>query len=201
MTRQARLLVLAVLAVGWAASAVAGCSTGAPALQPVTHVSRAAARTVASAAAKSPARTVSRSASPRRVPCAGNKQGRLVLVSVRQQHAWMCAGSHRAYDTAVTTGAVNIPDDATPTGTFRIQDRTRHQVLTLASGAQYKVRYWIPFQAPLYGFHDSPWQTMPYGSSRYRTQGSHGCIHLPLAGMRFLYRWAHIGTTVRISRG
>jgi lipoprotein-anchoring transpeptidase ErfK/SrfK len=60
------------------------------------------------------------------------------------------------------------------------------------------VKYWIPFQGPLFGFHDSPWQRFPYGGPEYRTQGSHGCIHVPLSAIRFLYRWASVGTPVRI---
>ena len=45
------------------------------------------------------------------------------------------------------------------------------------------MKYWIPFDAPLFGFHDSSWQKMPYGSQKYRTKGSHGCIHMPLAAI------------------
>ena len=100
-----------------------------------------------------------------------------MLVSVARQHAWLCAHQRLAYDTAVTTGAVDLPYDSTPTGTFHIQAITRNQVLTLLSGDQYTVKYWIPFDAPLFGFHDSSWQKMPYGSQKYHTKGSHGCIH------------------------
>jgi lipoprotein-anchoring transpeptidase ErfK/SrfK len=109
----------------------------------------------------------------------------------------MCAGSHVVRDTAITSGMAGAYT-STPTGTFRIQGLNRNSILTLADGEQYPVKYWIPFQAPLFGFHDSPWQTIPYGSPQYRTGGSHGCIHMPLAAIRFLYRWAHIGTAVTI---
>jgi lipoprotein-anchoring transpeptidase ErfK/SrfK len=90
-------------------------------------------------------------------------------------------------------------DTATPTGTFRIQGRNRDSVLTLNTGRTYQVKYWIPFQAPLFGFHDSSWQRFPYGSPKYLTDGSHGCVHMPLAAIRFLYNWAAIGTTVHIA--
>jgi lipoprotein-anchoring transpeptidase ErfK/SrfK len=72
-------------------------------------------------------------------------------------------------------------------------------VLTLNTGAAYDVKYWIPFDGPLFGFHDSSWQDFPYGSDRYRTAGSHGCVHMPLAAIRYLYNWADIGTPVRIA--
>jgi lipoprotein-anchoring transpeptidase ErfK/SrfK len=119
------------------------------------------------------------------------------MVSVRTQHAWMCAKSKHVYDTAVTTG-MSGNDTSTPTGTFHIQAKDTNTVLTLNTGAQYDVKYWIPFNAPLYGFHDSSWQHFPYGSTEYRTHGSHGCIHMPLRAMAFLYRWADIGAVVRI---
>jgi lipoprotein-anchoring transpeptidase ErfK/SrfK len=131
-------------------------------------------------------------------PCARNHKPKTVLVSVRKQHVWMCAGHQVAYSTAVTTGAVSLPYDSTPTGTFQIQAIERNQVLSLLSGAQYTVKYWIPFDAPLFGFHDSPWQKMAYGSQKYRTKGSHGCIHTPLGALKFLAHWASVGTTVRI---
>ncbi|MDT4977334.1 MAG: hypothetical protein QOG98_3092, partial [Pseudonocardiales bacterium] len=122
----------------------------------------------------------------------------LVLVSVAKQHLWMCATSHLVYNAAVTTGAVDLPYDSTPTGTYQIQAKETDRTLTLLSGDHYQVNYWIPFDAPLFGFHDSSWQNFPYGSARYRTEGSHGCVHTPLAAMKFLYSWANIGATVTI---
>jgi L,D-transpeptidase catalytic domain len=130
-------------------------------------------------------------------PCAANAAAQLVKVSVRRQHLWMCAGHRLVRDTAVTTG---IPgeDTHTPTGSYTVQARTRNTTLTLISGRTYAVKYWIPFQGPLFGFHDSSWQDIPYGSPLYRTQGSHGCVHMPLSAIAFLYRWVHVGATVRI---
>lgn len=131
-------------------------------------------------------------------PCAKNKTRQLVLVKVREQHVWMCARRAIVYSSAVTTGAVDVPYARTPTGTFTVQGKERNRVLTLLSGEQYSVHYWIPFDAPLFGFHDSAWQKMPYGSQKYRTKGSHGCIHMPLPAMKFLYRWADVGASVAV---
>ena len=82
----------------------------------------------------------------------------------------------------------HLPYDSTPLGTFHVQARNRATMLTLADGQTYQVKYWVPFDAPLFGFHDSSWQSFPYGSPAYRTQGSHGCVHLPLAAMRLPLR-------------
>jgi len=109
----------------------------------------------------------------------------------------MCARHKVAYETPITSGMVGQYTN-TPTGRFVIQGRTRNTWLTLIDGSSYAVKYWIPFDGPLFGFHDSSWQHFPYGSDRYKTDGSHGCVHVPLAAIRFLYRWADIGTAVRI---
>jgi lipoprotein-anchoring transpeptidase ErfK/SrfK len=130
--------------------------------------------------------------------CAGNAVAQLVKVSIKQQHLWLCAGSRTMLSTAITSGATSLPYDSTPLGNFLIQARNRNTVLTLNTGAQYTVKYWIPFSGPLFGFHDSPWQTFPYGSARYRTEGSHGCIHMPLKAIAYLYEWARVGASVHI---
>lgn len=130
--------------------------------------------------------------------CAHNTGTQKVIVSIATQHAWMCAHRHDVFDTPVTTGIVGQWTN-TPTGNYWIQGRNTNTVLTLNTGAQYDVRYWIPFDAPLFGFHDSSWQDFPYGSPKYKTQGSHGCIHMPLAAMKFLYDWSARPTQVHIA--
>jgi hypothetical protein len=129
--------------------------------------------------------------------CATNRAAQLVRVSLRAQHLWMCARTHLAYSTPITSGILG-QYTSTPTGTYTIQGLDRNTVLTLIDGRQYTVKYWIPFDGPLFGFHDSSWQDFPYGSAKYRTQGSHGCVHMPLTAIRFLYHWAHVGAKVRI---
>ncbi len=198
--------VLAAALTGCGAATVTGGS-GAQLDRPstsaaahVTPVSRpavaAAPRTTASVPRPAPKPKPTPPAKPS--ACAANTAAQLVLVSVTDQHLWLCAHTQVAYQSPVTTGAVALPYDSTPTGTFQIQGKTTDTTLTLLSGQTYPVKYWIPFQGPLFGFHDSSWQNFPYGSPQYRTEGSHGCIHTPLAAITFLYNWAAIGTTVVI---
>jgi lipoprotein-anchoring transpeptidase ErfK/SrfK len=202
-------------ALACAAVLLAGCASrgqpGSPGAGPLASGNSAPAGIVVSppgsaaptsAGAEAPDLASAAASVPRPKPkpinrCAANTAAQLVMVSVRTQHAWMCAKTKRVYDSAVTTG-MSGNDTSTPTGTFHIQAKDTNTVLTLNTGAQYDVKYWIPFSAPLYGFHDSSWQHFPYGSTEYRTHGSHGCIHMPLRAMAFLYRWADIGAVVRI---
>lgn len=63
----------------------------------------------------------------------------------------------------------------------------------------YHVKYWIPFKLGVWGFHDASWQHIPFGTPSYRSHGSHGCVHMPLTAIRWLFRWVKYGTPVRIS--
>lgn len=135
--------------------------------------------------------------------CSQNGAGKLLLVSITQQHLWACDGSSLANETAVTTGATQAPngvDDATPTGTWHIYSKQTNRTLKGcdANGCwNDPVAYWMPFDGAV-GFHDASWQTFPFGSSQYQTDGSHGCVHLPLDFIAWLYAWAPVGTTVTI---
>lgn len=129
--------------------------------------------------------------------CADNPAGRqLILVSLSQQHLWACSGASQVYDTAITSGAY-LAGMATPTGTWHIYSKTTNTHL-VGPGYDYPVNYWVPFYSD-YGFHDSSWQAFPYGSPQYASDGSHGCIHVPLGAMTWLYSWAPVGTTVTIT--
>jgi lipoprotein-anchoring transpeptidase ErfK/SrfK len=124
---------------------------------------------------------------------AGEKQ---VVVSISSQALWACDGSQMVNTSPVTTGA----DNSTPRGTYRVQAIEGPQYLNgcNSSGCWHDwVHVWIPFDGP-YGFHDAPWQTMPFGAPGYTTQGSHGCVHLPMAEATWVSNWIAVGTRVTI---
>lgn len=123
--------------------------------------------------------------------------GKAVLVDIGTQFARMCDRHQQIRTTPVTTGASAL-GDGTPTGTWHVQARVRDTTLYPAAGGAYPVKYWMPYDGA-YGLHDSPWQHFPYGSAKYRTHGSHGCVHVPGPTMAWLFRWAQVGTRVTIS--
>lgn len=135
--------------------------------------------------------------------CTGTPAGvKHIYVSITQQHLWACTGTVLLTDGAVTTGASALTNvhDATPTGTMKITGKARNTVLAgkdVNGPWNDPVSYWMPFSGGV-GFHDSPWQTFPLGSPLYTTQGSHGCVHLPLTVIAQVYDWAQIGTLVTI---
>jgi hypothetical protein len=108
--------------------------------------------------------------------CLTNTAAKFVLVSLSQQHVWMCQDH------------LQVRSGATPTGSWLVQSRETNRFLTGPGYREY-VHYWVPSNCD-FGFHDATWQTLPFGSQDYRTEGSHGCVHLPLAAMACPYRWA-----------
>jgi lipoprotein-anchoring transpeptidase ErfK/SrfK len=132
-------------------------------------------------------------------PCARNPRSQLIVVNIKHQHEWACAHHRTVLSTPVTTGASSRPGDATPRGVFAVQGLDRNSVLTTTGARNYRVKFWIPFHLGVWGFHDASWQKMPFGSKQYVTRGSHGCVHMPLAAIRWLFHWVHYGTRVRIS--
>lgn len=200
MSRPAAPVLRPVLVAMVASALLAGCGAattggagpaGPPSPVPTTTSPVPADEVGSTPPAPSP------SPKPKPNACAHNSAAQLVRVSLAEQHLWMCAGQRLVYSTPITSGMVG-EDTSTPIGSYVIEGRNRNTVLTLDTGATYAVRYWIPFDAPLFGFHDSSWQDFPYGSPTYKTQGSHGCVHMPLRAIAFLYRWAHIGALVKI---
>jgi lipoprotein-anchoring transpeptidase ErfK/SrfK len=130
--------------------------------------------------------------------CGRGRSAHEIIVRISQQRAWVCSRSQQQLVTPVTSGASAL-GDGTPTGTWHVYARVRDTTLYPAAGGAYHVNYWMPYDGA-YGMHDSPWQTFPYGSTRYKTRGSHGCVHFPESAMRWLFGWAPTGTTVTIRR-
>jgi lipoprotein-anchoring transpeptidase ErfK/SrfK len=120
---------------------------------------------------------------------------REIVVSIKLQKLWACAGTDLYLTTSVTTGAIDR-DWATPKGTWKIYAKQTNRWLS-GPGYSVQVRYWMPFWGG-YGVHDSPWQRFPYGSSLYRSRGSHGCVQVPGATMAKLFAWAQVGSTVHV---
>jgi hypothetical protein len=125
--------------------------------------------------------------------CATNQHAQLALVSISEQHAWMCDKHRQVFSTAVTTGS-HVHHDQTPTGTWVVQSRQRDRYL-VGPGYRDWVNYWVPFNGD-FGFHDATWQKMAFGSPDYTTRGSHGCVHLPMPSMKWFFQWATVNKTV-----
>lgn len=96
----------------------------------------------------------------------------------------------------VGAAAVARLDHATPAGSWAVQAKQTDRDL-IGPGYRNHVHIGMPFDADI-GFHDAPWQSLPFGAVDYSNAGSHRCVHLPLPAMARLYRWAHIGAGVTV---
>ncbi len=139
-------------------------------------------------------------------PCAGNKLGQFILVSIKQRHFWACQGNKVLYDSPVVTGIDYLAADKTPIGTYHISAKQADQTLTgtdsTGSWSDF-VQYWLPFltnQYGTYGFHDATWRAdSDFGHINPNSaNASHGCVELPLSASAWLYQWVQVGTTVTI---
>jgi hypothetical protein len=115
-------------------------------------------------------------------------------VNLTTQKMFFVKNGVKVLETDIVTGA---PRMATPTGTFTLKGKSSPAVL-VGPGYRSPVTYWMPFNGGI-GFHDATWQPW-FGGNRYLTNGSHGCINMPLPAARTLYSSISVGDTVRVHR-
>lgn len=113
-------------------------------------------------------------------------------VSIEKQHMWMYEDGKLVLETDVVTGNPNLGND-TPTGAYRIRYKQKNATLR---GADYvtPVAYWMVFADDI-GFHDATWQPA-FGHQLYLTNGSHGCVNMPLDQAGKLYDLIYDGMPV-----
>ena len=81
----------------------------------------------------------------------------------------------------------------TPVGTYPVQYKENDATLV---GEDYEtpVKYWMPFNKNI-GLHDAPWRD-EFGKDIYLTNGSHGCINMPPAAAKKMFKYMKRGVAV-----
>ncbi len=113
-------------------------------------------------------------------------------VNVASQHMWLYKSGELAMESNIVTGNPGTGHD-TPTGAFHIRALRTDTTL---NGEDYSVdvAYFIVFADDI-GFHDAVWQ--PYfGGDLYRTNGSHGCVNMPLESVEEMYELVYMNMPV-----
>lgn len=113
-----------------------------------------------------------------------------VEVDLTHQHLYLYESGAIVFETDFVSGSMSsTPDCVTPEGVFGITYKTTNAVLR---GANYEtpVNYWMPFYGN-YGMHDATWRS-EFGGQIYITDGSHGCVNLPLDAAATIY--GHMST-------
>ena len=137
---------------------------------------------------------VQKAAAPQ-VPVGG---GKLIVVSISQQHVWAYQDGALVYSFVASTGSGN----STRTGTFSILDKIPRAYASTWG-------FWMPDWMGIYyagdledGFHSLPLLsdgTRLWGDS-LGTPVTYGCVVLGIQDSKTLYNWAIVGTTVQIKR-
>lgn len=108
------------------------------------------------------------------------------------QHMYFYKDGALALESAFVSG--NMADgNGSPDGLFSVSYKQSPAVLT-GEGYSSDVSYFIVFAYNV-GLHDASWRST-FGGQVYKTDGSHGCVNLPLLVAYELYKQAEEGTPV-----
>ncbi len=113
-----------------------------------------------------------------------------VEADLTNQHLYLYWKGDLVLETDFVSGNPNSPGCLSPAGIFGITYKTTNAVLR---GANYEtpVSYWMPFYGN-FGMHDATWRT-EFGGDIYLTNGSHGCLNLPLDKAEAIYQYMSEG--------
>jgi lipoprotein-anchoring transpeptidase ErfK/SrfK len=137
--------------------------------------------------------------------------GKSIVVSLSGQSLTAYQNGRSVFHTAVMTGRNSLP---TPIGTYTVFNKL-HPTWFRSPWPQGSpnwypptfINYALQWKAGGFYLHDASWHSVfgrgtnnwHYDPSFGWQAGSHGCIAMSYGAARWLYNWAPIGTTVRIT--
>ena len=113
--------------------------------------------------------------------------GTYVEINLTAQHLWFYVKGSLVVESDIVTGDVAKKTE-TQTGAFPLAYKQSPGVLTgqnAENGWNVNVSYWMPFFDGQ-GLHDATWRSS-FGGNIYLTNGSHGCVNLPLETAQKIY--------------
>lgn len=112
-----------------------------------------------------------------------------IEVDLYNQKVRMYVDGKCIVDTDCVTGSVKGGHE-TPPGVFTLSYKEKDAILrgTNNDGSKYAspVKYWMPFNGGI-GLHDASSWRKKFGGEIYKTNGSHGCINLPIDATEKIY--------------
>jgi LysM repeat protein len=145
-------------------------------------------------------------------PEAPTQVGKVIVISISQQHLWAYENGRLVVQTPVTTGR---PGANTPLGTYSILEKYSpyrfispfppgHEFYYDPVDSNYSLR--ITWEG--HHIHDAPWRadfgqgtnTEHRNSLGQWATGSIGCVNVPTSAMAQLHAWAAVGTQVTIQQ-
>lgn len=123
-----------------------------------------------------------------------------VEVDLTNQKAYYVKDGSVVWSSDCVSGLASDADRKTPAGGYYIYFMQRDRTLRGAQQAdvtyEYEsfVNYWMAFNGGI-GLHDASWRSS-FGGSIYLTNGSHGCVNLPVSKAAQLYSYISYYTPV-----
>ncbi|MDD6202241.1 MAG: L,D-transpeptidase [Lachnospiraceae bacterium] len=115
-----------------------------------------------------------------------------IEVDMTNQKLYYIKDGELLLESEVVTGNTG-KNRATPQMVCYVYGKQRKRTLK-GPGYEAFVNYWMPVNGGI-GIHDASWRS-EFGGNIYQTNGSHGCINMPIENMETLYRETKIGTPV-----
>ncbi len=117
-----------------------------------------------------------------------------IEISIKDQYLWYYVDGELKLKSKVVTGKLDITD--TPIGVYQISSMFHG----IAFDGGLSGKNWMRFTERGHGLHDATWRPASdfENPETYLTNGSHGCINLPLDFSYELYDAVEVGTVVVI---
>jgi len=115
-----------------------------------------------------------------------------VEIDLTNQHLYAFVRGELVLESDIVSGN-EAKKMGTPAGVHPVAYKKTNAVLR---GDDYEtpVNYWMPFNGGI-GMHDATWRKS-FGGTIYRTNGSHGCVNMPLKNAKILYDLVYPGMPV-----
>jgi len=116
-----------------------------------------------------------------------------VKISISNQTIEVYKDNMLVVSSSIVTGTENYNDS--DKGTFMIYSKSKNVYLKGVGYLSF-VNYWMPYNKGE-GLHDATWRK-EFGGEIYKTNGSHGCINMPLDVAEKVYNIVNVGTIVEV---
>lgn len=118
--------------------------------------------------------------------------GRWIDVNLKTQKLVAYQGNRVVYTTRVSSGVAKYP---TVTGTYYIYAKLKSQRMRGGTGRD---RYDLPNVPHVMYFHQGYAIHGTYWHNNFGHPMSHGCVNVSKIAAAWLYKWATVGTTVKV---
>lgn len=131
---------------------------------------------------------------------------RYIDIDLAEQHVRFYDDGNVIWEADCVSGGLDNKGEmhATPTGVYAINSNMRSGHVKLTGKIDPKTKkpeyisyvdYWMPFVDDSVALHDADWRSS-FGGQIYQSNGSHGCVNLPVGKARELYGMVGTGTVV-----